>query len=110
MLLDDPKRPRRYTEAQYLKSPGEMAELFRDVPEALANSVEIARRCSLELTLGKSVLPAYPVPSQMSTEDFLRHESARGLSLRLERMAAQPVAPERSLLKSIRRGWRSSCV
>ncbi len=90
MLLDDPKRPRRYTEEQYLKSPQEMAHLFRDIPEALVNSVEIARRCSLELTLGKSVLPAYPVPSQMTTEEFLREESARGLVRRLEQLAAHP--------------------
>ena len=55
-----------------------MAQLFSDIPEALINTVEIARRCSLELTLGKSVLPAYPVPSQMSTEDF----PARGVRAR----------------------------
>ncbi|MFL6577554.1 MAG: DNA polymerase III subunit alpha, partial [Povalibacter sp.] len=90
MLLEDPKRPRRYTPEQYLKSPEEMAQLFRDVPEALANSVEIARRCSLELLLGKSVLPAYPVPSQLSTEEYLREEAARGLAMRIERLRAQP--------------------
>src|SRR3954469_21407960 len=78
LLVEDSKRPRRYTQEQYLKTPQQMAELFRDVPEALANSLEIARRCSLELTLGKSVLPAYPVPSQMSTEDYLREEAIRG--------------------------------
>ncbi|HEY6643985.1 DNA polymerase III subunit alpha [Povalibacter sp.] len=88
--LDTPNRPRRYTDEQYLKSPEEMAQLFRDVPEAIANTVEIARRCSLELTLGKSVLPAYPVPSGMSTEDFLREESARGLEQRIERLRSQP--------------------
>jgi len=89
-MLDDPKRPRRYSQQQYLKSPQEMAALFRDVPEALVNTVEIARRCSLELTLGKSVLPAYPVPSEMTTEDFLRDEAQRGLKLRLERLAERP--------------------
>lgn len=90
MLLEDPKRPKRYTEAQYLKSPQEMAELFRDVPEALLNTVEIARRCSLELKLGKSVLPEYPVPSGGSVEDYLRDESTRGLNQRLERLLAHP--------------------
>ncbi len=90
VLLDDPKRPKRYTQEQYLKSPQQMAELFRDVPEALANSVEIARRCSLELTLGKSVLPAYPVPSEMTTEDYLREVAAQGLNARLERMSTRP--------------------
>jgi DNA polymerase III subunit alpha len=90
-LLADPKRRRRYSEQQYLKSAQQMTELFRDVPEAIANSVEIARRCSLELKLGKSVLPPYPVPSGLSTEDFLREESKRGLGLRLVQLAAAPV-------------------
>ncbi|MEJ2529814.1 MAG: hypothetical protein P8Z39_07010, partial [Gammaproteobacteria bacterium] len=55
--LDDPRRPKNYTPQQYLRSQEEMAELFSDLPEALANSVEIAKRCSLELTLGKNYLP-----------------------------------------------------
>jgi DNA polymerase-3 subunit alpha len=90
LLVDDPKRPRRFTQEQYLKLPQQMAELFRDIPEALQNTIEIARRCSLELTLGKSVLPAYPVPAQMSTEGFLRDEAARGLERRLEKLLNQP--------------------
>jgi DNA polymerase-3 subunit alpha len=81
-LLADPSRTRRYSEEQYLKSPAEMAQLFADAPELLANSVEIAKRCSLQIRLGASMLPAYPVPSGMSTEDFLREESARGLEAR----------------------------
>jgi DNA polymerase-3 subunit alpha len=94
VVLDDAKRPRRYSEQQYLRSPQEMAELFKDIPEAIQNSVEIARRCNLSLTLGKSVLPAYPVPSGMTTEDFLREEAARGLALRLEQLArAQTIKP-----------------
>src|SRR5690606_12383409 len=60
-LLADPKRRRKYCPQQYLKTPEQMRELFRDIPEAIENTVEIARRCSLELKLGKSVLPAYPV-------------------------------------------------
>ena len=59
-----------------------MAALFADVPEALANSVEIARRCSLVLTLGEARLPQYPLPAAVSTEDFLRAESERGLAER----------------------------
>jgi DNA polymerase III subunit alpha len=55
--LSDPRRPRDYSDQQYLKTPAEMAELFADLPEALENAVEIARRCSLEITLGK-ILPA----------------------------------------------------
>ena len=46
-VLDDPRRPRDYIDQQYLKSPEEMAALFADIPEALENSVEIARRSGL---------------------------------------------------------------
>ncbi|KAB7627930.1 DNA polymerase III subunit alpha [Alkalilimnicola sp. S0819] len=81
--LDDPRRERRYSEQQYLRSEAEMLELFADLPEALANSVEIARRCNLELTLGQPVLPDFPIPAGMSIEEFLREESLRGLEERL---------------------------
>ncbi|HEX6638300.1 MAG TPA: PHP domain-containing protein, partial [Steroidobacteraceae bacterium] len=60
--LADPSRPRRYTESQYLRSPEEMTRLFADIPEALQNTVEIARRCSLPLKLGESRLPVFPLP------------------------------------------------
>ena len=83
-LLADSSRSRRYSEEQYLKTPTEMAELFADAPELLANSVEIAKRCSLEIKLGSSMLPAYPVPAGSTTEDFLRVEAERGLRQRLE--------------------------
>ncbi len=81
-LLTDPTRVRRYTRQQYLRSPAEMSALFADLPEALANSVEIARRCSLTLSLGEARLPQYPVPAGISTEDFLRAQAARGLAAR----------------------------
>jgi DNA polymerase III subunit alpha len=82
--LGDPSRARRYSEEQYLKSPAEMAELFSDAPELLLNTVEIAKRCSLEIRLGASMLPAYPVPAGSTTEDFLGEESKRGLQSRIE--------------------------
>ncbi len=84
--LDDPRRPKHYSEAQYLRTPEEMAELFADTPEALANSVEIARRCNLSLTLGQNFLPDFPVPAGMSEGDFFRQEAHRGLAWRLERI------------------------
>jgi DNA polymerase-3 subunit alpha len=87
-LLADPGRVRRYAEAQYLKSPSEMAELFADVPELIVNTVEVARRCSLEIKLGASMLPAYPVPAGSTTEDFLREESERGMRRRLGEASA----------------------
>src|SRR5258708_20217084 len=59
-----------------------MAEIFKDAPELLDNTVEVAKRCSLEIRLGASMLPAYPVPAHSNTEDFLREEAARGLRAR----------------------------
>jgi DNA polymerase-3 subunit alpha len=82
--LADPARPRRYQRGQYLRSPQEMAQLFADLPEALENSVEIARRCSLQLTLGQARLPDYPVPAATTPTEFLRNETAHGLVERLE--------------------------
>jgi len=82
-LLADSGRVRRYTAQQYLRTPREMALLFADVPEALANSLEIARRASLILRLGEVHMPQYPVPDGTSAADFLRAESARGLARRL---------------------------
>jgi DNA polymerase-3 subunit alpha len=82
-LLADPSRARRYSEEQYLKSPAEMAELFKDAPELLDNTLEVAKRCSLEIRLGSSMLPAYPVPAGTSTEGFLREEAVAGLHGRL---------------------------
>jgi DNA polymerase-3 subunit alpha len=81
--LGDANRPRRYSEQQFLRSAAEMGDLFADLPEALDNTVEIAQRCNLELQLGASVLPEYPVPAPFSTEEFLRAESIRGLSARM---------------------------
>jgi DNA polymerase-3 subunit alpha len=89
-LLADPARVRRYTRQQYLRSPAEMSALFADLPEALANSVEIARRCSLALTLGEARLPQYPVPAGTSTEEFLRAEAAHGLARRFPAGAGAP--------------------
>jgi DNA polymerase-3 subunit alpha len=82
-FLADSGRVRRYTRQQYLRTPEEMQDLFSDVPEALANSVEIARRCTLPLKLGEARLPRYPVPGDTTTEDFMRSEAARGLDERL---------------------------
>ncbi|HUH38198.1 MAG TPA: DNA polymerase III subunit alpha, partial [Spongiibacteraceae bacterium] len=82
--LDDPRRVRRYSQEQYLKSPAEMAELFADIPEALANSVEIARRCSVTIQLGTYYLPEYPVPEGMTLDGYFRKLAHDGLQQRLE--------------------------
>ena len=92
--LADPARARRYSPAQYLRTGEEMAALFADIPEALANTVEVARRASLVLELGKPQLPPYPVPGTLSTEEFLRAEAAGGLERRLAELAQRGAPPE----------------
>jgi len=89
-LLADATRVRRYSRQQYLRSAQEMAALFADLPEALANTVQIARRCSLTLALGEARLPQYPLPAGVSTEQYLREEAARGLGERLAATAREP--------------------
>ena len=84
--LDDPRRERRYSEEQYLKSASEMAELFSDIPEALDNSVEIARRCNVKLDLGNYYLPEYPIPEGHSPESYLSELSSQGLDVRLSKI------------------------
>jgi DNA polymerase-3 subunit alpha len=90
--LSDRRRPRRFSPDQYFKSQAEMAALFRDVPAALSNSVEIARRCNLELQLGKSQLPNFPTPGGESLQDYLRDRAATGLEARLTRLYPDPAA------------------
>ncbi|RMF96647.1 MAG: DNA polymerase III subunit alpha [Gammaproteobacteria bacterium] len=82
--LDDRSRPRLYSEAQYLRSAAEMSELFADVPAALENSVEIARRCNLVLQLGKPHLPVYAVPAGHDTDSYLAAEAEAGLLRQLD--------------------------
>ena len=82
-ILADPRRPRSYSDEQYLKSPAEMAALFEDIPEALDNAVEIARRCSLEITLDSSHLPEFPVPEGRDLDEWFAELSRAGLARRL---------------------------
>ncbi len=78
-VLNDKRRQRQFTAQQYFKTQTEMATLFADLPEALQNSVEIAKRCNLNLKLGKAHLPDFPTPNGETLDDFLRSESGRGL-------------------------------
>jgi DNA polymerase-3 subunit alpha len=89
-VLGDTRRPRIYTPEQYFKSQGEMAELFADLPEALENTLEIAKRCNIELTLGKNFLPQFPTPDGMTLDDFLVQEAKAGLEVRLAELYPDP--------------------
>lgn len=84
VVLDDPRREHCYSEEQYLKSEAEMVELFSDIPEALANTVAIAQRCSINVKLGEYFLPEYPVPEGKTMDQFFREFSHDGLTERLE--------------------------
>jgi len=79
VMLSDPARPKHYTEEQYLKTPEAMVALFSDLPEALENSVEIAKRCNWNMKLGKIHLPNYPVPTGFTIEAFLAQEARKKL-------------------------------
>ncbi|WP_133406359.1 DNA polymerase III subunit alpha [Parashewanella tropica] len=81
--LADTRRPKKYSEQQYLRTEDEMCELFEDIPEALQNSVEIAKRCNVTVRLGEYFLPNFPT-GDMSIEDFLVAKSEEGLEERLE--------------------------
>jgi DNA polymerase-3 subunit alpha len=82
--LDDPRRPKNYSEQQYLRSSEEMQVLFADIPEALENTVEIAKRCNLEIQLGKSVLPQFPIPEGETEASYFCRVSREGLEQRLK--------------------------
>jgi DNA polymerase-3 subunit alpha len=94
-ILADPRRPRLYTDQQYLRSPEEMLALFADIPQALANTVEIAKRCNVTLMLEKNYLPHFPVPNGSSVEDYLTNVAKAGLEERLKISfdTASPIFP-----------------
>ncbi|MBU4507778.1 MAG: DNA polymerase III subunit alpha, partial [Gammaproteobacteria bacterium] len=89
-ILGNNRRVRRFTREQYFKSAAQMEALFADIPSAVANTLEIAKRCSLTLVLGKPQLPNFPIPPVdgviMSVEDYFRHVSYEGLEGRLKHL------------------------
>ncbi len=92
-VLADPRRPKPFTEEQYFKTQAEMQALFADLPEALENSVEIARRCNLSIELGRNRLPQFPTPEGVTLDDYLTQQAEAGLERRLAQL--YPDAAER---------------
>lgn len=86
MILNDTQRARAYTEQQYFRSQEEMIELFADIPEALQNTIEIARRCNVTFNLGINLLPHFPVPEGTTTETYLSEVAHEGLNARLAKI------------------------
>ena len=87
--IDDKNRPKDYSREQYLRSEQEMCELFADIPSALQNSVEIAKRCNVTVQLGTYFLPECPTDG-MSEADYLVKVSEEGLEERLEFLFPDP--------------------
>ena len=92
-VLNDPRRERPHSDQQYLRSPAEMRTLFADLPEALDNTVEVAKRCSYAMQLGTYYLPDYPVPPGQTLDDELRQRAKAGLEGYLARDGAAPGVP-----------------
>ena len=84
MTLDDPRRLKAYSNQQYLRSAEEMQALFVDLPSALENSVQIAKRCNLDIQLGHYSLPNFPVPDGLTMDEFFGKVSRDGLEKRLK--------------------------
>jgi DNA polymerase-3 subunit alpha len=86
-ILGNARRVRKFTREQYFKSAAQMKALFVDIPSAITNTLEIAKRCSLKLELGKPMLPDYPTPEvngvRMAADDYFRQTSFDGLEERL---------------------------
>ena len=82
--LANKARPRIYTPQQYFRTKEEMCELFKDIPSAIENSVEIAKRCNVTIKLGKPQLPIFPTPDGMSLKDYMAQLARDGLDRRLK--------------------------
>ncbi|CAN5397121.1 DNA polymerase III subunit alpha [soil metagenome] len=86
-MLSNPRRVKRFTPEQRFKTQAEMLALWHDLPAAVLNTVEIARRCSLTLVLGKPQLPDFETPLvdgvRMPMGEYFRHASRVGLAERM---------------------------
>ena len=82
--LEDPTRPKNYSSEQYFRSAEDMVALFSDIPSAIENTIEIAKRCNIEMDLGTYYLPKYPIPDGMSMDDYFCKVSRDGLEERLK--------------------------
>lgn len=87
--LADPRRNRQYSAQQYVRSADEMSQLFADLPQALQNTVEISKRCTVKLDLGRNFLPNFPTPPNVSIEEFLSDWAKKGLETRLLQLASR---------------------
>ncbi|OIP23870.1 MAG: DNA polymerase III subunit alpha [Comamonadaceae bacterium CG_4_9_14_0_8_um_filter_60_18] len=106
-ILANPRRVRRFTREQYFKSAAQMCALFADIPSAIANTLEIAKRCNLTLVLGKPQLPNFPIPQVngqvMSVNDYFRYAAHEGLKERMQRLYPDPVLRDKEMPRYLER-------
>jgi DNA polymerase III subunit alpha len=102
-ILGNQRRVRRFTREQYFKSAAQMEALFADVPSAVANTAEIAKRCNLTLELGKPRLPNFPTPNGMPIEEYFRFASHEGLKERLLHLYPDAAERERETPRYVER-------
>ncbi len=102
-MLSDQRRPKLFTEQQYFLQQEQILHIFKDVPEALANSIEIAKRCNLKLELGKSKLPLFPTPNNESLDEYLGLRAHEGLKERMRVLYPNAEARERELSRYVER-------
>jgi DNA polymerase III subunit alpha len=102
-ILGNPRRVRRFTREQYFKSQAVMEQLFADLPSAVANTLEIAKRCNLVLELGKPRLPDYPTPNGMPIEAYFRFASHEGLKERMLHLYPDPAQREKEMPRYLER-------
>ncbi len=102
-VLADPSRPQTYSDEQYLKTQEQMIQRFSDIPQVIDNTLRLATRCNVSLTLGINVLPDFPVPEGETIETFFRSESQRGLDQRLDKLF--PIETRRDNWSDIRQKY-----
>ncbi|HAP67102.1 MAG TPA: DNA polymerase III subunit alpha [Nitrospinae bacterium] len=86
--VNDPKHMKFTTDQFYFKSPEEMKLLFKEVPEAISNTLEIADRCNLEIRFDQIHLPRYDIPSDSTLDGYLRDMTTHGLEKRLKKQVS----------------------
>lgn len=102
-ILGNPRRVRKFTREQYFKSSAQMEALFADVPSAVANTLEIAKRCNLVLELGKPRLPNFPTPNGMPIEEYFRYASHEGLKERMAHLYPDPATRDQEMPRYVER-------
>jgi len=109
-VLDDPRRPKPYSDQQYFRSSQEMQALFEDIPEAIANTIEIAKRCTVEIPLGINYLPDFKPPAGLSLDEFFRQRSNEGLDERIQKLFPDGLAPTRHQVYRDRLSEELDCI